>query len=154
MSSDGCSVPAVRVERLLSAPIDDVFAAWTDASSMSRWLSPRGHAEVEADVRVGGQLRVVMIGDGMRIEHRGEFRAVDPPTLLVFTWRSPYTGDLPSLVTVRLRPVTPTETSLVLVHEQLPPETAESHQGGWTAIVENLAAAVAAGWSPGTRTGP
>lgn len=49
---------AVHIERLISASIDEVFAAWTEPALMANWLSPIGHAEVEADVRVGGRFRV------------------------------------------------------------------------------------------------
>ena len=128
----------LRLERVLPASVEDVFAAWTTSSVMARWLSPTGRADVEADVRVGGHLRVTMIGDDQRIEHTGEFRELDPPRLLSFTWRSAYTGDVPSLVTVRLSPHPDGGTHLVLVHEQLPDDAAASHAGGWTAILDRL----------------
>lgn len=130
--------PRVRLERMLPSPIEDVFAAWTDPQAMAQWLSPTGRAEVEADVRVGGRLRVVMVGDGRRIEHTGEYREVDPPRRLVFSWISPYTGGEPSLVTVRLTAESDTETHLVLVHEHLPADAVESHGGGWSGILDNL----------------
>jgi uncharacterized protein YndB with AHSA1/START domain len=131
---------SIRLERVLAAPVEDVFAAWTEPVTMSRWLSPTGRAEVSADVRVGGQLRVTMLGEGVAIEHSGEYLAVRPPRLLSFTWRSAYTGDQPSVVTVELTPLGPTSTQLVLVHEQLPEDAAESHGSGWTAIVDQLTA--------------
>jgi hypothetical protein len=56
----------------LPAPIEVVFAAWTDPETMARWLSPMGHAEVEADVRVGASFRLVVVGGDMRIEHAGK----------------------------------------------------------------------------------
>lgn len=138
----------VRLERLLPAPAEDVFAAWTDADSMSRWLSPTGRAEVTADVRVGAGFRVVMIGEDTEIEHTGEYLAIDPPRLLSFTWQSPYTGPHPSMVTVTLHPEGES-TRLVLVHEALPPETAPDHEGGWGSIIENLASLLARPRSPG-----
>lgn len=131
----------VRIERLLPASIEDVFAALTDPGSMAHWLSPTGRAEVEADVRVGGQLRVVMIGDDTRIEHTGEYLEVDAPRQLSFTWRSPHTGEYPSIVTVTLSPNGDT-TRLLLIHDRLPPETAAAHKDGWGAILERLAAAL------------
>jgi uncharacterized protein YndB with AHSA1/START domain len=106
---------------------------------MSRWLSPVGHAEAEVEPWVGGRLRVTMIGDDMRIEHTGEFRELVPPSRLVFTWSSPYTGPLPSLVTVELVAATG-GTDLTLVHESLPPESVEPHAGGWGGILDRLAA--------------
>jgi uncharacterized protein YndB with AHSA1/START domain len=131
--------PSVRVNRLLHAPIDEVYAAWTDPTLMCRWLSPTGKAEVEVDVRVGGSLRVVMLGDGMRIDHSGAYLVVEPPRRLIFTWNSPYTGNESSVVTVVLTPQGD-HTHLALSHDRLPLETVESHEGGWTSIVARLAA--------------
>lgn len=138
----------VRLERLLHARAEDVFAAWTDPDSMSGWLSPTGRAEVTADVRVGAGFRVVMIGEDTEIEHTGEYLAIDPPRLLSFTWQSPYTGPHPSVVTVTLHPEGES-TRLVLVHEALPPETTPDHESGWGSIIENLASRLARPRSPG-----
>lgn len=139
--------PSVRVNRLLSARIDEVYAAWTDPAFMCRWFSPTGRAEVEVDVRVGGSLRVVMLGDGMRIDHTGEYLVVEPPRRLIFTWNSPYTGSESSIVTVVLTP-RGERTHLALSHDRLPQETTESHEGGWTSIVAHLAAALGGSMSP------
>ena len=127
----------LRVERLLPAPIRAVFEAWTDPALMSQWLSPTGRAAVEADVRVGGSFRVVMLGDGMQLEHTGDYLLIDPPRKLVFTWRSPYTGEGPSVVTVVLTP-RGSETHLLLTHEKLPEEATASHESGWGSILDHL----------------
>src|SRR5919109_4745005 len=105
---------------------------------MAQWLS-LGQAEVEADVRVNGGFRLVMVGEGVRIDHQGGSVAIDPPRRLSFTWRSPYTGGVATLVTVTLEPGDGT-TRLVLVHERLPDEAAESHRHGWGALLDRLAA--------------
>ncbi len=127
----------IRIERFLPAPIEKTFAAWTVAESIAEWLSPVGHAEVEADVRVSGRFRVVMVGGDRRIEHTGEYLEIDPPRLLSFTWRSPYTGNVPSVVTVRLTPEGE-GTRLVLVHERLPDEHVASHAEGWGSMIDRL----------------
>jgi uncharacterized protein YndB with AHSA1/START domain len=127
------------VERILPASVEDVYAAWTDPVLMNTWLAPTGQAQVEADVRVGGRFRVVMVGEGMRIEHSGEYLAVDPPHRLVFTWRSPYTGNEPSIVTVVLTGHG-NRTHLALSHDRLPREARSSHQGGWSLMLDQLVA--------------
>lgn len=129
---------AVVVRRHFDHPPARVFAAWTDASGMARWLSPRGQAIVDADVRVGGRFRVRMIGEGTEIDHTGVYIDVAPPRRLVFTWRSPYTGDEDSLVTVELEPAG-AGTDLTLRHERLPAEHAAAHAGGWGTILGLLA---------------
>jgi uncharacterized protein YndB with AHSA1/START domain len=127
----------VRIEMALPAPIENVYAAWTQPEAMARWLAPMGHADVEADVRVGGRFRLVMIGAGMSIEHTGEYLTVEPPRKLSFTWQSPYTGAEPSVVTVILTP-DGDSTHLLLLHERLPEDAAGSHRGGWRAILQRL----------------
>jgi uncharacterized protein YndB with AHSA1/START domain len=84
-----------------------------------------------------------MIGDGMRIEHTGEFLVIDRPRRLVFTWQSPYTGATPSLVTIELVQVDG-GTELRLVHERLPADQAGAHGGGWGRILDRLAEVLAA----------
>jgi uncharacterized protein YndB with AHSA1/START domain len=92
-------------------------------------------------VRVGGALCVVMVGEDMRIEHRGEYLEIDPPRRLVFTWESVYTGGA-SLVTVTFDPDASDATRVVIVHSRLAPDAAASHAGGWTAILDRLARAL------------
>jgi uncharacterized protein YndB with AHSA1/START domain len=133
----------IRVERLLPAPIEDVFDAMTNPERMSEWFSPVGHAEVEADAVVGGHLRVVMVDGELRLEHQGEFLEVERPTRLVFTWRSRFTGDRPTVVTVELSDEDG-KTRLVLEHDRLPPEERAPHAGGWGAILDRLSAVLAA----------
>lgn len=134
----------IRIERLLPAPPRVVFDAWTDPVSMSRWLSPVGHADVTADVRPDGRFTVVMVDGDTRIEHRGVYLAVEPPHLLRFTWESPYTGGTPSVVMVELHPHDD-GTRLVLSHEDLPADTEAAHEGGWTTILDRLAGELSGG---------
>jgi uncharacterized protein YndB with AHSA1/START domain len=114
-----------------------VFAAWTDPSLMARWLSASGHAEAEVDLRVGGRFRVTMVGQGQRIEHTGEYLELVPPRRLAFTWASPFTGPVASVVTVELRPLDD-GTELLLTHEQLPEDQIEPHAGGWGRMLDRL----------------
>ena len=128
----------IEVRRRLPAPVTEVFAWWTDPERMAQWLSPVGTAEATVDLRVGGSFRVVMRGAGMEIEHTGEYLEIEPPRRLVFTWRSPYTGPEPSLVTVELEP-DGDGTALRLLHGQLPEGAAASHAEGWGQMLGRLA---------------
>jgi len=130
------STPLV-IERVLPAPPEEVFDAWTAPARMASWMSPTGGAEAQSDPRVGGSFRVVMMGEGLRIEHTGTYLELDPPRRLVFTWVSPYTGPEPSMVTVELHPHDD-GTRLVLTHERLPAEVVDSHRGGWGSMLERL----------------
>ena len=137
----------IVLHRLLPSPPAAVFAAWTDPAKLARWISPFGRAEAEVDLRVGGAFRIVMLGPDREIEHTGEYREVDPPRRLVFTWRSPYTGPEPSLVTVECQPDPEDagKTRLRLVHAHVAPEHVGPHRGGWGAILDHLETHLAEG---------
>ena len=127
----------VEVRRTVPADAEDVYRAWTDPSLLSRWMSPSGSAETEVDLRIGGRFRVVMRGEGRTIEHTGEYLELEPGRRLAFTWTSPYTGEHPSLVTVTLDG-REGRTDVVVTHERLPQDAAESHGRGWGAMIERL----------------
>ena len=137
-ASDALGPPLV-VRRTLPAPPERVFEAWLRPESMARWLSPFADAAATVDPRVGGAFRVVMRGLGQEIEHTGEYREIDRPHRLVFTWASPYTGSSPSLVTVELVSVPPGDrTELTLTHAHLPADQVEPHRGGWGTMLSHL----------------
>jgi uncharacterized protein YndB with AHSA1/START domain len=80
----------LRIERTFDAPIERVFDAWTSAEVMRRWFHC-GHdwetPVAEVDLRVGGELRVVMRRpDGRESGARGAYQLIDRPNRLVMTW--------------------------------------------------------------------
>jgi uncharacterized protein YndB with AHSA1/START domain len=95
------------------------------------------HATVEVDARVGGKFRIVMHHSGKDVAHWGEYRVIDPPSLLSFTWISVNTDNRPTLVTVELRE-RGGNTELTLTHRDLPGDQVDNHRRGWTAIVAEL----------------
>ena len=134
------SLERLVVERVLPASPAEVYAAWTTPETLRLFMCPGDKTAllVEADVRVGGSFRIVMRGD-RDMEHRGEYRILEPGRRLVFTWASPATGWQPTLVTIELLPHED-GTRLVLVHEGLATDDVRGrHRQGWTSIVEKLA---------------
>ena len=135
----------LEVKRVLSAPVDRVFAAWTDAQSLRQFITPGnpGHADVECDVRVGGKFRIDMIGkDGKVFKHNGEYLEVLPPKRLKFTWISAATNQRPTVVTIDFKSLGD-KTEITLVHDGLDSvKNVEGHTKGWTEIVGQLAAAL------------
>jgi len=131
-------VTPVVVERTVPVPAERAFDAWLREADLRVWMAPLG--DVELDPRVGGRFRIVMQRDdrdGGPIEHVGEYRELDRPRRLVFTWISPYT-DGESLVTVDLSPEGD-ETRVVLTHEGLPEPARDGHAGGWGGFLDRLA---------------
>ncbi len=132
----------LRVRRVIKAPREAVFAAWTDPASMRLWLAPYSLTvgDVAVDLRVGGDFSIVMRRDGEDLPHTGVYREITPPERLVFTWTSFGTQHRESLVTIELSEH-PDGTELVLTHERLPDtEAVRRHTAGWTSILEKLAA--------------
>ena len=134
----------VVVRRLLPVPRERVFAAWVDSASLAQWMRPGQTTDtiVETEPRVGGKFRIVMRHATEDFEHWGEYLAIEPPSLLSFTWISVNTDLQPSVVTIEFFE-RGTGTELVLTHRRLPPRVVEAHRGGWTDIVRMLEEALA-----------
>lgn len=141
---------ALVVRRLLPVPREQVFAAWLDPASLAQWMRPGdvASATVEVDPKVGGKFRIVMVHGHRDDEHRGEYLAIDPPSLLSFTWVSVNTDLRPTVVTVELRE-RGTGTELTLTHRRLPATKVDAHRKGWTDIIRKLAATLATGQQTG-----
>ena len=72
------------------------------------------------------------------MEHTGEYREIDPPHRLSFTWRSDFIYDEDTLVTVMLEAVGD-KTDLVLTHELIGNQAAQAmHPDGWNRIMAHL----------------
>lgn len=72
--------------RVLDAPRDAVFAAWTDADAFCEWFGPEGFGCTvrELDVRPGGRARFDMVsGDGTVYTNRFDYLEVVPAQRLV-----------------------------------------------------------------------
>ena len=144
--------PAQELElvRVLNAPRERVFAAWTDPDKAARWWVPQDCTLVsfKMDVREGGGWHRRLRGpDGSVIAKWGEYREVRVPERLVFTYNSQYadgTTDPETLVTVTFEDLGG-RTRLTLRHERFWSEPATlSHAGGWSGSLERLLRFIAA----------
>jgi uncharacterized protein YndB with AHSA1/START domain len=72
--------------RIIDAPRAHVFKAWTDPKQLAKWWGPREYlARCEGDVRVGGQMRLVMISpEGKEYGMTVIFKEIDEPRRLVW----------------------------------------------------------------------
>jgi uncharacterized protein YndB with AHSA1/START domain len=81
----------LRVERVIAAPREALFQAWTTPDLLKQWLHPNAEwttPVVEMDLRVGGAYRWGIRGpDGGTFYEIGEFREIAPPARLVYTCR-------------------------------------------------------------------
>jgi len=138
----------LRMERTFAAPAERVFDAFTSEEVMRRWW----HAgpdwdtpEARVDLRVGGELRVVMRNphEDVRYGGGGEYTEIDPPRRLAFTW----IWDDDASATQQLIEIDFEEadgvTTVRFTHHGLWDEDAvASHEQGWGVAFDNLARTV------------
>ncbi|HET7744728.1 MAG TPA: SRPBCC domain-containing protein [Gaiellaceae bacterium] len=88
----------LHLERTVPASPAEVFAACVEPEKLAEWWGPAGFTSpsVELDLRVGGRYRITMQPpDGDAFHLRGEFREVEPPRRVVYTfeWEEPDPDD-------------------------------------------------------------
>lgn len=128
------------VRRTIGAPAGEVFDAWLDAGMLAQWMKTRAftHATATCEAREGGAFEIVMYAPDGAIRHTGNYLTIDRPRKLVFTWRSPATGQRDSLVTVEFFGHANC-TDIVVTHRQLPLDACGAHTEGWGDVLELLA---------------
>lgn len=75
----------IVLARVIDAPRESVFEAWTDPAQLAAWFGPKGMTieTLEIDVRAGGTWRFDMVGaDGTRYDNRMTFLRIDRPRLI------------------------------------------------------------------------
>lgn len=137
---------ALRVSQLIHADAGRLFDAWTQPDSLKHWWRMEGEgwafAGATIDLRPGGRYRVGMTGPGGTPHFAvGEYKVVDRPRRLVFTWEweeeASRVGD--TLVTVEFKPVGPGRTDVVITHERFATEgQMKGHESGWTQLLRLL----------------
>ncbi len=134
----------LRLERTLDAPRERVFAACVEPAELAKWWGPRGFTapSIELDVRIGGEYRIAMQPpEGELFYLSGEFREVDPPRQLAYTfrWEDPDPDDQETVVTLAFRELGES-TKLTLDQGPFATEARyELHYAGWLDGLERLA---------------
>jgi uncharacterized protein YndB with AHSA1/START domain len=133
----------LELTRTLPAPRSAVWSAMTKAEQLARWWGPKGFTvpTVDFEPRVEGRYRLGMQPpDGQLFHLHGEFREVDPPSRLAYTfvWEPPDPDDRETVVTLSLRDRgEQTEVSLTQ-GEFATAERRTLHEGGWNDSFEKL----------------
>jgi uncharacterized protein YndB with AHSA1/START domain len=139
-----------QVRQHLAASPARVFAAFAEASLVSRWLTPSPDVVlrvVQFDFRVGGAYRFAYdVPGGATMFVNGVYRRIEPPSSLVFSWNieppDEHAG-VRSEVAVTLTP-RGTGTDLLIRHAQLTrPGACERHEAGWRGAMAHLAVLLA-----------
>ncbi len=149
----------LSIERLLAAPREAVFHAWTDADALAQWFGPH-HVETpmcEMDARPGGRIRLCHRFPGSdAVWIQGRVDEVVPPERLVFTlgfvdeaWQPAPHPAIPgwpidaAIVTTVTLAEAAEGTWLTVVQQATPQSTAlqqwcEMAQLGWLETLERL----------------
>jgi uncharacterized protein YndB with AHSA1/START domain len=132
------------IVRVLDAPRELVFRAWTEPDHLTRWFGPRGFSTprdtIAADVRPGGTWRATLVDDATGARHPtgGFYLAVVPPERLVFTWTEPG-GSGESVVTVLLDDLGDGRTSLRFHHAGFTTDEGRAAvHDGWSSALDRL----------------
>ena len=140
------------MKRVLRAPPALVFRALTEPHELAKWWGPHGFTSpsVEVDLRIGGGYRIEMQPperDAFYLS--GEFREVDPPARLVYTfrWEDPDPDDQETVVTLSFRDLGGS-TELVASQGTFAVERRLAlHEEGWTDALDRLQELMSSGAS-------
>ena len=83
-------------EIAISAPAKRIFEALTEPNQRKAWWGSEGRFQathVESDLRVGGKWKMSGTGFGKPFAVTGEYRVVEPPRALAFTWLPSWQDD-------------------------------------------------------------
>ncbi len=138
----------VIVTAVFAAPREKVFRAWTDVTALRQWFVPASLTllSLNAEPRPGAPWHMrYALPDGATEELRGEYRIVDAPRALSFTWQHQFLRadgteetTAPSLVQIEFT-TQGNSTALTLRHEQI--ATAGGRRGvrqGWAEGLQAL----------------
>ena len=134
----------LRVTRLIKAPRERVFAAWTTPADILKWFGPETCQVVSAKInlRPGGDYHYRVKSEKMgEVKLDGVFREVKQPSKLIYTWSfsgNPQVEFGESQVTVEFLD-RKGATEVRITHEQLPnDEVKEDHNKGWNGCLDKL----------------
>ncbi len=147
MASGGLTL---ELDRTLPAARSRVFEAFADQEQLASWWGPEGFSipSLRFEPVVGEAYRIEMRppeGDAFYLA--GEFRAVEPPARLAFTfrWEDPDPDDVETVVELVFHEAGES-TELALVQRPFRTEARRAlHEGGWTDSLNKLEALLSSG---------
>jgi uncharacterized protein YndB with AHSA1/START domain len=133
----------LELERVLPAAPPVAFAAFCDQDQLAKWWGPQGFKvlSLEFHPRVGERYRIEMQPpEGDPFYLTGEFREVDPPARLAFTfaWEDPDPDDVETLAGLTFRDL---GESTEVAFSQGPFKTEARralHRDGWSDSFDKL----------------
>ena len=133
----------LQVERVVPAPPERVFEAWTTPEAIKFWFGGTSTEidEVQVDLRVGGRYTIRYVDEsGTETVVTGKYLQIERPLRLIFSWtmKSHQLIVDENTVTVEFQAVDE-GTRLQLTHKPfLDPGLRQLHTQGWEACLEAL----------------
>jgi uncharacterized protein YndB with AHSA1/START domain len=137
----------LEFKRVLPAAPPEVFRLFADPDELARWWGPAGFSVPSLDFNpaVGSSYRIEMQPpEGEAFHLTGEFREVDPPTRLSFTfvWEPPDPDDVETLVELSFREADDATEVDFRQGTFKTEERRELHRSGWGDSFEKVEAIV------------
>lgn len=91
-TNNDTAVRSMRVTKILSAPIGQVWEVWTKPEHIAAWWGPNGFTNTihKMDVAAGGEWRMTMLGpDGKTYLNKSMFVEIVPHKKIVFQHFNP-----------------------------------------------------------------
>jgi uncharacterized protein YndB with AHSA1/START domain len=130
-------------EVIIQAPAMRIFAALTQPEELMKWWAAQGKFQVihaESDFRLGGKWRMRVKGNsGNESVVAGEYREIDPPHTLAYTWVREQEDAQETLVRWELEE-SGAVTRVRVVHSGLLSDALRARNSGWPIIVGSLQA--------------
>ena len=138
MHSQSTTNTSLTVRRTLDCSPEEAFDAWANPELFQQWFMGKIRDwTYDLDIRVGGKFTINMKHEGETLPHSGEYKILDRPNKLQFTWNSKYAGDHDSTVTIEFK-ANGDKTDLLLTHIGVPEEHVKGHTEGWTSFVDKM----------------
>ena len=133
----------LELTRVLPAASAGVFGAFIDPLQLAKWWGPEGFTvpSLGFQPRVGGRYRIEMQPpEGDRFYLTGEFRELDPPARLAYTfvWEDPAPDDVETVVGLSFQDLGEA-TEVALTQSPFKTEARRAlHRDGWTDSFDKL----------------
>lgn len=136
-------------EITIDAPAERIFEALTNPDQRVKWWGAEGRfqaTQMESDLRPGGKWIMRGIGVGGKLfSVGGEYREIERPRLLVFTWLPDWQQNAPETLVRFDLEEQGSVTTVRLTHSGLTSESSRASQRGWPEIMSWLKAYAEAG---------
>ena len=138
----------LHITRLIRAPRERVFDAWTNPEQLRHWYAPGGLtvANLNVDATPGADFSVTMQGvppsrqstESVTVHAKGTYKQIVPHSLISFTWSGDWKPGEETTLTIRLSEVEG-GTLLDLTQQTFTfPDSVIGYTTGWNSSITKL----------------